>query len=125
MIDREKVMDALRRCPVNKCDGCPYKETYDKYGYGCLNEVDMDALELLEEQDQPTVAKDIKVPIKWISVKDRLPENEESVLVWEKQGFVYVDTRKGDTWVIGTPNGAIITHWMPLPESPKEDKDGE
>lgn len=54
MVDREKVKDALRRCPVNKCDGCPYKETYDKYGYGCLNEVDMDALELLQEQDKPT-----------------------------------------------------------------------
>ncbi|MBR2663194.1 MAG: hypothetical protein IKE25_05720 [Clostridia bacterium] len=50
MVEREKVMDALRRCPANKCDGFPYKETYDKYGYGCLNEVDMDALELLKEQ---------------------------------------------------------------------------
>lgn len=56
----------------------------------------------------------------WISVKDRTPENIKPVLVWESQGFAYVDNYIDGDWSIGSANGAIITHWMPLPEAPKE-----
>lgn len=57
----------------------------------------------------------------WISVKDRLPEEEVYVLVWETQGFAYCDMLKSGAWNIGANNGAIISHWMPLPEPPKEE----
>ena len=56
----------------------------------------------------------------WISVKDRLPEEGTWVLVWEKQGFAYTDELTSGGWKIGADNGAIITHWMPLPEPPEE-----
>jgi hypothetical protein len=60
----------------------------------------------------------------WISVKDRLPEDIKPVLVWESQGFAYVDNYLNGDWSIGSANGAIITHWMPLPEPPKGDYNG-
>lgn len=56
----------------------------------------------------------------WISVKDRLPEEDVPVLVWELQGFAYVDVYKDGVWEVGTPNLAKFTHWMPLPKPPKE-----
>lgn len=60
---------------------------------------------------------------KWISVKDRLPEEEVRALVcgiWGTQEFVYCDMQKNGVWYIGAKYGAIISHWMPLPEPPKE-----
>lgn len=64
----------------------------------------------------------------WISVTERLPEEWEPVLVRSKFEFIEV------AWYIGigkwryTANAALfeegsITHWMPLPEPPKEDGD--
>lgn len=58
--------------------------------------------------------------VDWISVNDRLPDECKYVLVWESQGFAYCDKLIYGIWNIGANNGAIITHWMPLPEPPKE-----
>jgi len=62
----------------------------------------------------------------WISVKDRLPEYNVSVLTTHKDSSVLIGWRastnsRGENWKIGVdckPNS--ITHWMPLPEPPKE-----
>ena len=60
----------------------------------------------------------------WISVKDRLPQEDERVLVWIGNNR-YNDVRK-DTdrvhngkWVRW---GGCVTHWMPwdMPQPPKE-----
>ena len=59
----------------------------------------------------------------WISVKDRMPEENVPVLVWDSQGFAFIDIHESGKWRIGTPHYAVITHWMPLPEPPKEDKE--
>ena len=71
---------------------------------------------------------------KWISVKDRLPEDEELVLILYKNGAMFVgycgkqycDFER--RWRIKTAlnstkllNLGRVTHWMPLPEPPKED----
>lgn len=79
----------------------------------------------------------------WISVKDRLPEDGQEVLVishgWGER-LVYVGQYKRveseTSWLTGiTPKVSNwllwgwsyikepqVTHWMPLPEPPKEDK---
>ena len=65
----------------------------------------------------------------WISVKDQLPEikHEEDggvnmVLVYKKDGFEC----SGDIQIWNTlylhNHECSFTHWMPLPEPPKEDK---
>ena len=57
----------------------------------------------------------------WISVKDRLPEGFQKVLVfWYANGEPMVDTA---FWSNGHSTeyweGVEITHWMPLPEPPE------
>ena len=100
---------------------------------GKLKDIDITTFSALIEE-QRTVAFYVyckvcqaieKMPIidavpAWVSVKDRMPEENVPVLVWELQGFAYVDVYKDGVWEVGTPNLAKFTHWMPLPEPPKE-----
>lgn len=56
----------------------------------------------------------------WISVKERLPNENTRVLVYAKQGC-YMNLRvdyicNGGMWFYSM----MVTHWMPLPELPKE-----
>ena len=76
----------------------------------------------------------------WISVDDRLPEDEQEVLVishgWDGR-LVYIGSHKRveaqKSWLTGITNKSsewllwgwsylkepMVTHWMPLPEPPK------
>ena len=54
----------------------------------------------------------------WISVKDRLPEREQLVLAYN----VGMCESKEDMRIChGWSASKIATHWMPLPEPPKEE----
>lgn len=69
----------------------------------------------------------------WISVKDRLPEKETDVLALRQDrkcfvGYICEPSWNGKiNWVIWTAMKSTrnvsrkVTHWMPLPEPPKED----
>ena len=57
---------------------------------------------------------------KWISVKDRLPEDERHVLVWVKDGYSLIDWTFNGKWQVNPYMRNDITHWMPLPEPPLE-----
>lgn len=54
--------------------------------------------------------------MKWISVKDRLPEYPIKVLCFTTNEKIMVMGRIKE-WNINKYN---ITHWMPLPEPPEE-----
>lgn len=61
---------------------------------------------------------------RWVPVTERLPEEDVRVLVWlSKQDFLYtrIDTDRliNGKW---TRWNWRVTHWMPLPEPPKEVK---
>jgi hypothetical protein len=67
----------------------------------------------------------------WISVKDRLPEFDKLILCHDTQktyiAFRHKENEYNEHWQICENscclcNGCTgaITHWMPLPESPKE-----
>ena len=59
---------------------------------------------------------------KWISVKERLPEPFEEVLVWVDFGDSSFNSMKiAHRGLYGSWNAydKFITHWMPLPESPE------
>lgn len=71
------------------------------------------------------------VDMKWIPVTERLPEFDEPVIAFCKIGKMFVgflrkyySNRVG--WVILTARDSTkditqtVTHWMPLPEPPKE-----
>ena len=59
----------------------------------------------------------------WISVKDRLPVDMGTVLIAHKGGVSFA-WFNGAYWTKGaaTKHRPIktVTHWMPLPEPPKE-----
>ena len=54
---------------------------------------------------------------RWISVEERLPEEDKTVLTWGKQGVILLDWRHDNKWCCF----GEVTHWMPLPEPPKEE----
>ena len=57
----------------------------------------------------------------WISIDDRLPEKDEGVIIYPMDGMVgHADYffNAFSTWGYGEVNG--VTHWMPLPEPPKD-----
>ena len=66
--------------------------------------------------------------MEWISVKDRLPELEEDVLAYDPSlesisvGYLSAFLGHNPTWVIdfGQSISDCVTHWMPLPEPPKQ-----
>lgn len=72
--------------------------------------------------EQPTVSG-------WISVKDRLPDEETEYLCWFGDYYFGAFARvcrwnkiRGAFWCYSdNAKWPFVTHWMPLPEPPKED----
>jgi hypothetical protein len=67
--------------------------------------------------------------MEWISVKDKLPDQWLLVLVYTEHGGVEVDRydmtlSDGTILFYGTREEyrSNVTHWMPLPEPPKQTK---
>ena len=65
-----------------------------------------------------------KLPLAWIPVEERLPEENVEVLVSVDENSddcgYHVCLYRGDEWV-RSESGYIfgVTHWMPLPEPPE------
>jgi len=71
--------------------------------------------------------------MEWISVKDKLPQDCANILYYERQCGVFKGFYSGgwhtDEDNLGVNGGGyitdevsqeLVTHWMPLPEPPKE-----
>ena len=67
--------------------------------------------------------------VKWISVKERLPDKGNDVLTYETSKYVGVERiaidrlgegEKHPIWMY-TTGWFEVTHWMPLPEPPEEE----
>lgn len=54
----------------------------------------------------------------WISVKDRLPEQGQAVIVYSG-GVLKPTVFAYQFWNKNHESWARITHWMPLPDAPK------
>lgn len=104
-----------------------YCNTYSVYLQGKGQGVAQCALRRVKEFAKENAA-DVQPVNKWISVKDRLPEIGKSVLIYYPKwdgDEIQVAKLEGDGMMfdicgefnIGT---GVITHWMPLPEPPKD-----
>ena len=68
---------------------------------------------------------------KWISVKERLPEANVFAIVYVTNPAGWWDIEldcvdKHGNWTINADSDwHTVTHWMPLPEPPKEEKTNE
>ena len=122
MVDMEKVIKAMEYHKSGKCkiDGilCPYWE-YEN----CDGQLESDALAMLKEQPQ------------WIPVTERKPTSmANKVIVYLQHddlvsyiGYGHYEKYKGqEMWFDLEHNeefsnrGYTVTHWMPLPNPPKD-----
>ena len=56
---------------------------------------------------------------KWISVADKLPDEDGKYIVCTAKNSVYCTKYYAGSKNFGANSTSHITHWMPLPEPPK------
>ena len=85
--------------------------------------------ERIAELEQRITELEFQLP-KWVSVEDELPDNGVSVLIRSSFGEIFtcrrpviVNTNKSWESNTGEFNRPKITHWMLLPQPPKEQDD--
>lgn len=80
-----------------------------------MHNVILDLLDDLEnKQDKTTKKGGFKMTNKWISVKDKLPQNGEHVLACFDDGFI-TGVSYEDDWELWADSGEVVA-WMPMPE---------
>ena len=116
-IDVEKAIEIIETkqkelCPVGRY-GRNYVYGSDREKYDAWDEI-IDVLENL-----PTLTP----PNERVSVEDRLPEEKQRVIVRCERVGTSVGWILWGNWMtdIG-PGAGKVTHWMPLPQPPKEEK---
>ena len=145
----EEIKKGLEACGSDECHGhhtdCPYEDDLlctmhicgDARAY--IHQLENHIGELTEKVAQLEAAQP-----KWISVEERLPEPNTTVLLiahgWESQ-LVYIGklekVESEKSWLTGLVSKAsewtvygfsylkepIVTHWMPLPSMPEPQKE--
>lgn len=113
---RKEIVKALRCCnSETECRGGPFEEQEPLLG-PCAEKVLAAAADMLEQDAEKT---------RWISVKDRMPEDDATYLVYGRNGYgivfaVYYGDGEWLTCDDLTNITRFVTHWMPLPKPPKE-----
>ncbi|WP_439461817.1 DUF551 domain-containing protein [Serratia quinivorans] len=113
---------------VNEFGGDPY---YEPYITEC-DQVDgwnaCRAAMLAQPVSQGCKLNSPETPDGWVACKDRMPEDEQALLVQTHSGFRYVSFYDEHTGLFyDTPGGnlmnsiehILVTHWMPLPAAPE------
>ena len=62
---------------------------------------------------------------RWIPVTDRLPAEDEKVVVYTEEGTHVAAVDEDGVWYPSHGDGwmfPIVSHWMPLPAPPSDDK---
>ena len=119
----EEIKNGLKICRGECAENRPYCP-YDKYGNGCEDTLNRDALAYIHllENHIGELTEKVAQP-KWISVEERLPEENGKYIVCTAKGSVYCTKFSiGVRGSFHTDMYTHITHWMPLPEPPKEGK---
>ena len=127
----EELIKALRLCSseqINRCADCP-----KVLKAGCYDELEREAADAIEElslAQEQWITQERNVLLKsqprWVSVTERLPEEDGMYLVhgkWSASGRKVTDTCEfyvHDGYFRAAWN-FDVTHWMPPPEPPKEE----
>ena len=118
----DEIKNRLNHCSEDGHKQCPYNYdcnmadgfsvlAYDANAY--IQQLENHIGELTEKVAQP----------KWISVEERLPEENGKYIVCTAKGSVYCTKFSIDVCeIFHTDMYTHIAYWMPLPEPPKETK---
>lgn len=92
------------------CKDCPIAAAFDR---------------LAAYEDTGLTPEEVQ-QMRWISVEERLPEEKQRVIVRCERVGTSVGWILWGNWMtdIG-PGAGKVTHWMPLPQPPKEEKNEE
>lgn len=120
MIDGDKLVENLRL--IATCWSISPFVSKEKHNgaVNMLREVER------EVKEAPTLTPQNE----WVSVEERLPEKGQIVLFHQKDGFIYCaeyfagNSIMSTGWFIDNDcwEAEEVTHWMPLPKSPKADE---
>lgn len=87
------------------------------------NGTERDRLHRLAAYEDTGLAPEEVQQMRWIPVEERLPEEKQRVIVRCERVGTSVGWILWGNWMtdIG-PGAGKVTHWMPLPSAPKEEK---
>lgn len=118
-LKQEELVKALRFCGKHECITC-------QCDIGECIQMVYAAADQIERDQKELAALREKLP-KWISVKERLPIDhlKKYLVAFRDAGGSIVDMARyipSDGWTCDNWDvpQKLITHWMPLPEAPKE-----
>lgn len=122
-MEEKEIVQSLRICShrtdVQACTECPLFDSED-----CMGDMMAGAADLIEHLTAERDALREKVP-QWVSVDDRHPKPGTRVLATDGVFVGEAYRTSADTWrrydgiAMRDCLGSIVTHWMPLPESPE------
>ena len=126
----EEIKKELERCTTYiygfPCEGCLYGIDAEKVESDCVDALLKDALAYIKQLEA--------VQPKWISVEERLPDDRGNFITkihcdngdWiEVNTFDHTEKEWWHDAVDRTVEATeFVTHWMPIPEPPKEDCNG-
>ncbi len=120
-MNSEEIIAALRYCQISEhsdCWGCPANIG----GTGCIDALHKEAADALEAQQKRI--GELESERRWIPVTERLPEAGSMVLAVDSEETISSAYYVGNWHSGGALEEDAVTHWMPLPEPPKEETDG-
>lgn len=104
-------------CDIAQCVGQPGNTSECPGGYCDQRRT----WERLKEYEDTGLTPEQVANQRWIPVSERLPESEVRVLTIRADGAIEIECIFADVeWAFGNGPMDEVTHWMPLPESPKE-----
>lgn len=132
----EEIIKGIKLCNgYQYCDKCPFANVKPKKNRTCCEQLMLEAGRLIAKQEEELAALRERLPV-WIPVTEQLPNLRDTywrrVVIACDQGdvipLVYERSIvRGKTvgrweWMWGRiyDEPESITHWMPLPEPPKE-----
>lgn len=112
----EEIKKGLEICIADKsCRDCPYNNG------NCDMQLERDALAYIQHLEQRIVEVNKTSP-RWISVKEREPKRLQRALVYSPAGNRIASGVYTEVGFITQAVMGEITHWMGIPEPPKEGK---
>lgn len=98
------------------CEHCPYGNDCEDFG-AC--KLPRDALDYINQLEARLASVGKTCP-EWINVKDRLPKDDDDVLIFSNERVIFVGCYKNGQWIsysLYAIYGNVVTHWMPLPST--------